>query len=161
MTATQVFVMFLKTELSVDEYLYFMPILTSRRQNGRAKPMLCKNAVEKYLSEHRRTLYGFMTRLFKICPNLIKLADTTKIYKECYKIAFRRHSKYDFPSVEEYNDCIRIHANSLFIKHYRDKWHYFLIQKIVKGKNSYNSPFNRYYIFDFKLKEINGKDNRL
>ena len=148
MTATEIFVLFLKTELTVDEYLYFMPILSARRRKGRAKPLLHKRSVENYLKEHRRTLYGYMTRVFKLCPNLINYAPNTKLYQLYYKRAKKMHRAYE----DDYEYLVTTHANCLFVRYYANKWHYFLTTKIVGGKGSYNSPFEKNSEFDFKLK---------
>lgn len=148
MTATEIFVLFLKTELTVDEYLYFMPILSTRRRKGKVKPLLYKDSVENYLKEHRRTLYGYMTRVFKLCPNLIRYAPNTKVYKKAYEYAKKSHRAYE----DDYDYFVTTHANCLFVRHYANKWHYFLTTKIVGGKGSYNSPFDEDSNFDFKLK---------
>jgi hypothetical protein len=84
MTATQVFVLFLKKELSPSEYLFFMHHLSKRRRGGKVKPVLRKGFVEEYLCNTRRTLGGFMTRVFVLCPNLLTYGMDNPTYDKIY-----------------------------------------------------------------------------
>ena len=84
MTATEVFLLFLKKDLSMNEYLFFMYHLSRRRRGGKVKPVLGKGFVEDYLSRTNRTLGGFMTRLFVLCPNLLRYGADNPTYKRIY-----------------------------------------------------------------------------
>ena len=72
MTATQVFLLFLKKNCILQEYLFFRNIIMN--DNGNRffrKRRLYKNTfVEDYLSRNNRTLSNFMTRMFILAPNL-------------------------------------------------------------------------------------------
>ena len=84
MTATQVFMLFLKKELSVSEYLFFMHHLSRKRRGGKVRPVLRKGFVEEYLCRTRRTLGGFMTRVFVLCPNLLLCGLDNPRYRKIY-----------------------------------------------------------------------------
>lgn len=140
MTATEVFVKFLKTELSSDEYLFFMHHLSRRRRNGRAKPFLRKGCVEEYLSSTRRTLGGFMTRLFVLCPNLIRCGMDNPKYEKVYNDVKRRYIYSLNNETDEY--YFKQHVNSKYVSIYRMKWHNFLDNHILSEK-SINSPYKQ------------------
>ena len=153
MTATDVFIRFLKTQLTTEEYLYFVPILSQKRFKGRAKPILRKGYVEEYLSEHHRTLGGFMGRLFVVCPNLVKQIEMNPTYQRFYPYCKRHTNWYFYHNDIDFEHAVRKWAVSKTIIHYRDRWRIFLKENI--GGSSYNAPFTHgkdYYKFELKEK---------
>ena len=72
MTATQVFLLFLKKNCILEEYLFFRNTIMNNNGNRYfRKRRLYKNTfVEDYLSRNNRTLSNFMTRMFILAPNL-------------------------------------------------------------------------------------------
>ncbi len=150
MTPTEVFIKFLRTELSSDEYLYFMYHLSRRRRNGRAKPFLRKGCVEEYLSNTRRTLGGFMTRLFVLCPTLIRYGMNNPRYKKVYNDVFKKYH-YLYNETDEY--YFKQHVNSKYVCIYRMKWRNFLDNHILSEK-SINSPYkqNESYSYEYLKK---------
>jgi hypothetical protein len=78
MTATQVFLMFLKKCLTHEEYMFFRNTIMYDNGNKyfRKRRLYKNDFVEGYLSRNNRTLSNFMTRLFILAPNL-----KNKLYK--------------------------------------------------------------------------------
>ena len=89
MTATQVFLLFLKKKCSRGEYFFFRDIIMHNRGNKyfKKRPLFKEDFVERYLSNNGRTLYGFMTRIFILVPNLVRLYHKNPIYKELANVS--------------------------------------------------------------------------
>ena len=151
MTATEVFIKFLKTELTSEEYIFFMYHLSRRRRCGHAKPFLAKGCVEEYLSNTRRTLGGFMTRLFVLCPNLIRYGMNNPTYEMVNKNVLRRFIYSLSNETDAY--YFRQHVNSKYVSIYRTKWRNFLDSHILSEK-SINSPYkqNESYSYEYLKK---------
>lgn len=140
MTATEVFIKFLRTQLTSEEYIFFMYHLSRKRRCGRVKPFLAKGCVEKYLSNTRRTLGGFMTRLFTLCPNLIIYGMDNPKYKKIYQDVLKKHI-YDISNDIEAHYFMK-HINSKYVTIYRLKWRNFLREHVLSGKSD-NSPYKQ------------------
>ena len=148
MTATQVFMLFLKTELSVNEYIFFMHHLSRRRRGGKVRPVLGKGFVEEYLSRTRRTLGGFMTRVFVLCPNLLRYGENNPTYKRIYD-SIRPHY---FIRSEDDAYYFRTHVNSKCVSVYRDRWRWFL-EKHIKSEKKFNSIYKEGETYSYEYKE--------
>lgn len=147
MTATEVFVKFLKTELPPQEYLFFMYHLSRKRRNGKCKPVLRKGYVEEYLSSKRRTLGGFMTRLFVICPSLVRYGHNNPLYVILEKqIQKKYHYHLNIPEDEYF---FNQHVHSKYVSLYRSKWRDFL-RFHIKSEKKIDSPYKEFETYDYE-----------
>lgn len=157
MTATQVFTLFLKKELSVSEYLFFMHHLSRKRRGGKVRPVLRKGFVEEYLCSTGRTLGGFMTRVFVLCPNLLLCGLDNPRYRKIYDdIRPYYFGRFHILSEEDVY-YLKTHVNSKCVSIYRDRWRWFL-EKHIESEKKINSPFKKGECYDFKLKIKNDTD---
>ena len=151
MTATQVFMLFLKTELSVNEYIFFMHHLSRRRRGGKVKPVLGKGFVEDYLSRTNRTLGGFMTRLFVLCPSLLRYGADNPTYKRIYD-SIRLYYFGRYCIVHEKDAYyFRTHVNSKCVSVYRERWHVFL-EKHITSEKKFNSVYKEGETYSYEYK---------
>ena len=150
MTATQVFMLFLKKELSINEYLFFMHHLSRRRRGGKVKPVLEKEFVEKYLCRTNRTFGGFMTRLFVLCPNLLRYGMDNPQYKRIYDDVKRHHFRWVVDEEEVY--YFNRHVNSKCVSVYRDRWRWFL-EKHIKSEKKFNSIYKEGETYSYEYKQ--------
>ena len=152
MTATEVFLLFLKKDLSMNEYLFFMHHLSRRRRGGKVKPVLGKGFVEDYLSRTNRTLGGFMTRLFVLCPSLLRYGADNPTYKRIYDY-IRPHyfGRYRI-STEEDAYYFRTHVNSKCVSVYRERWRDFLYHNI-KSEKKFNSVYKEGEVYSYEYIE--------
>ena len=152
MTSTEVFLLFLKKEFSVNEYLFFMHHLSRRRRGGKVKPVLEKGFVEEYLCRTRRALGGFMTRVFVLCPSLIRYGQDNPTYKRIYDdIRPRYFSRWRFPREEDAH-FFKTHVNSKYVSVYRDRWRNFLY-KHIEGDKKFNSVYKDSETYEYKYIE--------
>jgi len=147
MTATQVFYMFLKRELSLDGHIYFHRILKGEyagsywRNQGRIRrtnfPKGSNTFVEDFLSKGRgRTLDGFM-------GNLLKHIESGLVTFKRYNGDYRNREVRLNPWGKYTNDIV-------YVDTYVRLWHDFLKKYIENsGKRIYNGE-----IVDYKLKDI-------
>lgn len=152
MTATQVFMLFLKKELSVNEYLFFMHHLSRRRRGGKVRPVLGKGFVEGYLCRTRRTLGGFMTRVFVLCPNLLRYGADNPTYKKIYSDIKHRYFGWNANPREEDEYFFKAHVNSKCVSIYRDKWHVFL-EKHITSEKKFNSAYKEGETYSYEYKK--------
>ena len=145
MTATQVFLLFLKKKCSIGEYFFFRDIIMHNRGNKyfKKRPLFKEDFVERYLSNNGRTLYGFMTRIFILAPNLVRLYHKNPIYKE---LAIQWNRTHDKSWWNGYR------GKGYYVMYYREKWHEFLIKEIDASEKSIYSPFKKKAQYSFKLK---------
>lgn len=148
MTATQVFILFLKKRCTIKEYLFFKKVIMKDNGNKffRIRPLYKNTFVEDYLSRNNRTLSNFMTRVFILAPNLVK--------KRCYNPRFELIQR-------KYNDH-QVYVGSgrrfmpfragMYVEYYRKEWNKFLREHIVSEKKI-NSPFKKGEKYDFKYKD--------
>lgn len=145
MTATQVFKLFLKTQCTKGEYLFFKDIIMFDNGNKyfRTRRLYTNTFVEDYLSNNGRALNNFMTRLFILAPNLIDRCIDNPIYAKLK------------------NDWVNTHkipwsfwrCYGVFVNHYRSSWNKFLKEYIDESNKKINSPFKSGETYDFKLKK--------
>lgn len=152
MTSTEVFLLFLKKELSANEYLFFMHHLSRRRRGGKVKPVLCKGFVEEYLCRTRRTLGGFMTRVFVLCPSLIRYGQDNPTYKRIYDDIRPHYFSRLRILREEDAYFFKTYVNSKYVSVYRDRWRNFLY-KHIEGEKKFNSVYKDSETYDYKYIE--------
>lgn len=151
MTATQVFMLFLKKELSVSEYLFFMHHLSRRRRGGKVRPVLGKGFVEDYLCRTRRTLGGFMTRVFVLCPSLLRYGENNPTYKKIYDSIRPHYGRYVTTNSEDAY-YFKTHVNSKCVSVYRGRWQRFLTKHIRSEKKIY-SPYKEGETYSYEYIE--------
>ena len=149
MASTEVFLLFLKKEFSANEYLFFMHHLSRRRRGGKVKPVLCKGFVEEYLCRTRRTLGGFMTRVFVLCPSLIRYGQDNPTYKRIYDDIRPRYFGWHANPREGDEYFFKTHVNSKYVSVYRDRWRNFLY-KHIEGEKKFNSVYKDSETYDYK-----------
>ena len=150
MTATQVFMLFLKKELPINEYLFFMHHLSRRRRGGKVKPVLEKEFVEKYLCRTNRTFGGFMTRLFVLCPNLLRYGMDNPTYNKIYNDLKPRYLRWHQNEEDVY--YFNKHVKSKCVSVYRDKWRWFL-EKHIKSEKKFNSIYKEGETYSYEYKQ--------
>jgi hypothetical protein len=150
MTATQVFLLFLREELSPSEYIFFMHHLSRRRRGGKVKPVLEKEFVEKYLCRTNRTFGGFMTRLFVLCPNLLRYGMDNPRYRKIYSGI--RPLYFGTNPREEDEYFFKAHVNSKCVSIYRDKWRWFL-EKHITSEKKLNSVYKEGETYSYEYIE--------
>jgi len=139
MTATEVFLRFLKEELEYDEFLFFMHYLHDHGNgyfyNRKYKRKLfSKTFVEDYLSRNNRSLFCFMKRLFILAPNLKRYCSENKRYNKLKVDWILERRKRG--TEKRVFFCEKYHV-AMYVMYYNRKWQNFLKGKIDK-KNSYS-----------------------
>lgn len=128
LTASQVFLIFLKNYCTIEEYLFFRHYIIHDCGNRFfTKRRIWRNdkMVESYLSNHERTLVGFMKRLFILAPNLVKYRSKNSTWK---LLILNKGSKF--------------RSNSgIYVNYYHQKWKRFLFLYI----GIINKPFYSRY----------------
>lgn len=164
MTATQVFLMFLKTKCELDEYLFFKNIIMYNNGNRYfSKRRLYKNTfVEDYLSRNNRSLSNFITRLFILAPNLINLRSLNPRYRAIQKEWSIRNEGKHITLTKTYNGRTYSRTMTLFWNHslgkgmyfnyYRRLWNKFLKENIDCSEKSMFSRFEKNKKYNFKRK---------
>lgn len=140
MTATQLFLRFLRETCTVQEYKFFAYTIVNNNGNKyfKKRPLYKPNFVEGYLSRNNRHLRNFMTRLFILAPNLIK-----NKYNNPRWIKFLKHNR-----IKGYK------TNGAYVNMYRWRWHDWLDKRIEIDNKKLQSPFKKGEQYNFKLKEI-------
>ena len=170
MTATQVFLAFLKKECSLKEYMFFKHIITEYHGNRYFKNRkIYKNTfVEDYLSRNNRALNNFMTRLFILAPNLVGCRkDNSRFYrlvddwrkahegKEYYKeFTWHDGTKSSVPFKVRFNYG---KSSGLYVQLYKRKWNKFLREYIDDSEKKISSPFKKGEAYSFKWKKPFGR----
>ena len=167
MTATQVFLLFLKNNCILDEYLFFRNIIMNDNGNRYfRKRRLYKNTfVEDYLSRNNRTLSNFMTRLFILAPNLIHSMYKNPRYKRIKSAWIEKHEGKEY--IREIKDIDgqrvlftrtfkvswnRFKETGMYVRYYTRLWNKFLRECIDDSEKKINSPFRKGEMYNFKLK---------
>lgn len=148
MTATQVFILFLKKRCTIKEYLFFKSVIMKDNGNKffRIRPLYKNTFVEDYLSRNNRTLSNFMTRVFILAPNLVK--------KRCYnpRLELIQRKYNDHQAYVGSDRRFMSFRAGMYVEYYRKEWNKFLREHIVSEKKI-NSPFKKGEKYDFKYKD--------
>lgn len=175
MTATQVFLLFLKKNCILEEYLFFRNTIMNNNGNRYfRKRRLYKNTfVEDYLSRNNRTLSNFMTRMFILAPNLknqmwknpryymIKNAWKLEHDGKEYKKVFKNHITGEVTfTTRNTVRWIEYKGAGMYVRYYTRLWNKFLREHIDDTEKKINSPFKKGETYNFKLK-TNGADNNI
>jgi len=149
MTATQVFLMFLKKCLIHEEYMFFRNTIMYDNGNKyfRKRRLYKNDFVEGYLSRNNRALDNFMTRLFILAPNLIDKRALNPRWRRIIEEWGISH-KHKF----------RPYRGGSYVNFYRSEWNKFLKKYIDDSEKSIHSPFKNGETYKFKLKK-NGEDS--
>lgn len=149
MTATQLFLTFLRETCTYQEYLFFGRVLSEDHGNRYflKRPLFKKDFVEGYLSRNNRHLANFMTRLFILAPNLINKRSCNPRWKWIVK----QHTQTRLDQMR-WNDY---RGKGVYLNYYRDKWYCWLWHRVdwVDVKKKMHSPFKKNEEYDFKLLE--------
>lgn len=137
MTATQVFLTFLRETCTFQEYLFFSNIIGKDNGNKyfRTRPLFKPDFVEGYLSRNNRHLRGFMTRLFVLAPNLVKYKHLNPRWVKYHKMFGGRPHK----------------LSGMYVNMYRWRWHSWLNKRVIVTDKKLESPFKKGEMYDFQL----------
>ena len=175
MTATQVFLLFLKKNCTLDEYLFFRNTIMNDNGNKyfRRRRLYKNTFVEDYLSRNNRTLSNFMTRMFILAPNLKHKVYKNPRYKMIRSEWIAEHSgkEYyiDVKSIDTGEVLFRrkhvtgwkeYQGLGMYVEYYKRLWNKFLREHIDDSEKKFNSPFKKGESYNFRLKE-NGPDNNI
>lgn len=145
MTATQVFLLFLKKNCTLDEYLFWEQIVT--RDNGnkffKKRPLFKPTFVEDYLSRNNRALNNFMIRMFILAPNLVKKRQNNPRYNILKSNWHKNHKHIWRPWL----------GSGAYVEYYRREWNRFLKGCIDESDKKFSSPFKKGETYNFKLKQ--------
>lgn len=147
MTATQVFMRFLKETFDRKSYQHIL--FTIKHNSGNKyfskRPLYRDNFVEGYCSRNHRNLYCFMTRFCCLAPNVLPIGKSYII---------------DAPYFPFFHDNAKRHwliqsVNGLAVKNFRFLWHTFL-EKFVESEKSFHSPFRKEEIkgIEYRFKNL-------
>jgi hypothetical protein len=165
MTATQVFMLFLKDTCTIDELRFFKQIIMKDCGNKyfMKRPLFTPTFVEDYLARNNRALNNFMTRLFILAPNLEKLKFTNPrwhyirrefgIRNKGKEYTARIYNWDGSPTGYFKKKLVVFHPfrSGMYVNYYRRAWNKFLRENIESEKK-FNSPFKNGESYDFKLK---------
>lgn len=150
MTATQVFMRFLKESLGMKQYAFVMYVIMHDSGNKyfSNRPLYRRNFVEGYLSRHNKTLYGFATRFLMLAKNVMPMGHYTYLNNP-----FKKHMK----KVANRNYASSV--NGAFVNLFRNDWHEFL-EKYVDTEKSFHSNFRKDEIngVEYKFKNLDKLD---
>lgn len=144
MTATQLFLRFLKDTCTAKEYLFFKRVILNNNGNKyfRKRPLFKDDFVEGYLSRNNRNLSNFMTRLFILAPNLIELRCGNPRWSSIIQDGVNRFKKpFNYSR-----------GKGLYHDYYRKSWRNWLKENVEDGDKSIYSPFKKGEKYEFKLK---------
>lgn len=137
MTATQVFLTFLRETCTIQEYMFFSYVIGKNNGNRyfKNRPLFKPDFVEGYLSRNNRHLSGFMTRLFVLAPNLVKYKHLNPRWVEYRKIFRGRSHK----------------LSGMYVNMYRWRWYTWLNRRVIVTDKKLGSPFKKGETYDFQL----------
>ncbi len=148
MTATQIFLGFLKYRLPRGEYIFFRNRINCIKRKGRlfdrerglwsyGHIFPTKRLAECCLWDERAQLYGFMRIMLEyICPKLV--------YEKCYNPILYKKVKGVTPSNLKTN----------YIRYYTNLWHKYLLEEVEGVNCTVRTPFSDpYKDYEFKLKK--------
>ena len=141
MTATQVFLTFLRETCTFQEYLFFSNIIGKDNGNKyfRTRPLFKPDFVEGYLSRNNRSLREFMGRLFVLAPNLVNKRQNNPRWNKLL---------VSFGSMPRF----KLHkAKGLYVCMYKRRWNYWLDRRIIVVDKKLKSPFKKGETYEFQL----------
>lgn len=148
MTATQVFLTFLRETCTYQEYLFFGRIISSDCGNKyfKKRPLYKRDFVEGYLSRNNRHLGNFMTRLFILAPNLIEKRE----YNPRWAKIVKNHTR----TRREQSRWSNFRGKGVYFNYYRNLWYAWLNSRIdwVETRKRMYSPFKKGETYNFILK---------
>lgn len=165
MTATQLLFLFLKEECIIDEMRFFKYVILKDCGNKyfRKRPLFKPTFVEDYLARNNRALNNFITRLFILAPNIVKLKHVNPRWKMIRDDFNNRNlGKRHTVKIKDWfgNETgetrtvpirFKYHLNGMYVNYYRRKWNQFLRDKIESDKK-FNSPFKMGESYEFTYK---------
>ena len=164
MTATQIFLIFLKNELADGEYQFFMHHLynhgnTFYKNRKHNRILFHDTFVEDYLARNNRPLYGFIKRLFVLAPNLKHLAYKNPRYRKVKLDWITNHdlSKtfHDRRGIVRHVQFQAKNHMGLYVNYYNKKWHEFLDKWIDKDTiPNVRKWFKKDKKFEFNIRKI-------
>ena len=168
MTATQVFLMFLKKCLIHEEYMFFRNTIMYDNGNRyfRKRRLYKNDFVEGYLSRNNKTLSNFMTRLFILAPNLTKKCLKNPRYKLIRDTWRSEHEGKEYTKEIKSSITGRVvlskkikvvwrecQGTGMYVNYYKHLWNKFLREYIDDSEKKINSPFKKGESYKFKLKD--------
>lgn len=168
MTATQVFLMFLKKCLTHEEYMFFRNTIMYDNGNKyfRKRRLYKNDFVEGYLSRNNRALNNFMTRLFILAPNLTKKFYKNPRYKLIKDTWRSEHEGKEYTKEIKSADTGKVlftrrrivvwreyQGTGMYVNYYKHLWNKFLREYIDDSEKKINSPFKKGESYKFKLKD--------
>jgi hypothetical protein len=165
MTATQVFMLFLKETCTIDELRFFKHTIMQNHGNKyfRKRPLFTPTFVEDYLARNNRCLNNYMTRLFVLAPNLKNERHKNPRWSYIKRdFAVRNEGKKRLIHIRDWwgektgetrMAPVSFHPFKcgMYVNYYKRSWNKFLKENIVSEKKI-NSPFKKGECYDFKLK---------
>lgn len=143
MTATQLFMTFLRETCTIHEYMFFSNIIGKDNGNKyfRKRPLFKPDFVEGYLSRNNRCLREFMGRLFVLAPNLVeKRIDNPRW----------RWLLVSFGSMQRFKLW---KAKGLYVCMYKRRWNSWLDKRVIVTDKKLKSPFKKGETYDFQLND--------
>ena len=156
MTATQVFIQFLRETCTLQEYLFFREIISHDNGNKyfKKRPLFKRDFVEGYLSRNDRSLVEFMSRVFVLAPNLTRKAHL--------------NPRWGWIRANWRSRRGGIRTFGPYVLYYKRSWRFWLYERLNTDSKKPGSPFKKGETYNFKLNDnkyyrigINGKNNRL
>lgn len=164
MTATQIYLRFLKEELTMREYQFFMHFMYNHgnryfRNRMFDRKLFHETFVEDYLSRNNRPLCSFMKRMFILAPNLKRRMrmnprhtmivrewktthDLTKKYKTKWGRVQQNRFKFEY-------------LTGMYVNYYNRKWYAFLEKWVDKETSpSIYEWFRKDKKLEFNLKSV-------
>ena len=154
MTATQLFLGFLKQTCTLREYMFFRnTILNDNGSKFFSKRKLYHDDFcEKYLERNHRALDNLMTRMFVLAPNLVKNCARNPRFH-----IIREKLEEHYEEVTGATPIFHLNAKPSYVAYYRRSWNKWLKENIISEKN-FHSPFKKGETYDFQFK--NNKDGQ-
>lgn len=162
MTATQLFLQFLRENCTLGEYLFFREIISHNPGNRyfKTRPLFKNDFVEGYLSRNNRQLRSFISRLFILAPNLVKRRNSNPRWQMLYD---RYKDDQDHFWRDWWVSVMNKKGTGVYIMHYRSLWYKFLDERVDWSKSNKKacSCFRKGEDNQFVLKKKNGTDTCL
>lgn len=164
MTATQLFLQFLRENCTLGEYLFFREIISHNPGNRyfKTRPLFKKDFVEGYLSRNNRQLRGFMRRLFILAPNLVKRRNSNPRWQMLYD-RYKDRDDLDRYWRKWWLSVMNSKGAGVYVMYYSSLWNKFLEERVdwEKSNKKACSCFKQKEDNQFVLRTKDGTDTRL